>query len=94
MSNRTTEDIMRERAELKHRYREAYDHLEALLFQEDPMGINFGDNADEYAPEVGSMLPKLQSRCSVPDVRNVVHKEFARWFSPSDAGPPEPQGAT
>jgi hypothetical protein len=89
MSDRTTEDIRLEHAELRRRFHEAYDRLEALLFQEDPIAINFGDNTDEYAPEVGTILPRLRSCRGVLDVRTVVHEEFVRWFSPADAGPPE-----
>lgn len=89
MSNRTTDDIRRERAALKQRFRGAYDHLEALLFQEDPIGINFGENTDEYSPEVGTILPRLRSCRDVLDVRAVVHEEFVSWFDPVDAGPPE-----
>jgi hypothetical protein len=33
-----------------------------LLFEADPMGINFGDNADEYDPETSSILPRINRR--------------------------------
>ncbi|MFZ5892669.1 MAG: hypothetical protein ACOY0T_16540 [Myxococcota bacterium] len=87
MSNYTREDIERERAGLKARFGESYDRLEALLFEEDPLGINFGHNTDEYAPEVGTILPLLRTCRSVEDVQDVIHSEFSRWFDADIAVP-------
>ena len=85
MTDRTREEIVRERAELRARFGTAYDHLLNLLFEEDPEGINFGHNADEYDPEVGTILPRLGD-CSSPDeVQTVVSEEFRRWFGPAPA---------
>jgi hypothetical protein len=50
------------------------------------MGINFETNADEYDPEVGTILPRLRSCTSSEDVCRVVHEEFVRWFTPDIAG--------
>ena len=56
-----------------------------MLFEEDPVGINFGDNTDEYDPEVRTILPRLVD-CSSPDeIQTVVSEEFRRWFGPAPA---------
>lgn len=79
----TREDILREREALKMQFGSAYNVLLGLLFQEDPEGINFGDNPDEYDPEVRTILPRLADCYSVDDVQDVVSEEFRRWFGPA-----------
>jgi hypothetical protein len=86
---RSADDIAQKRAELRTQYRDAYDRLASLLFDEDPIGINFGDNTDEYEPEVGSILPLLASCRGLADIQRVVHSEFCSWFGDDTAGPPE-----
>ncbi len=86
---RRADEIAEERAELRKIYKSAYGTLSALLFEEDPMGINFGDNPDEYEPEVGSILPRLASCRSLGDIQGMVHLEFCAWFGAATAGPLE-----
>jgi hypothetical protein len=86
---KTREEIIEERRRLKAEYRELFDNIAALLFRHDPIGINFETNADEYEPEVGTILPRLRSCHSADDVRRVVHQEFARWFDADIAGSEE-----
>lgn len=57
--------------------------------KEDRIGIDLGDNADEYEPEVGSILPKLASCRGLDDIQAVVHCEFCAWFGADIAGPSE-----
>lgn len=57
-----------------------------LMFEHDPISINFGDNADEYDAEAGTVIPRLQTCTSADDVANVVHEEFLRWFGKDIAG--------
>jgi hypothetical protein len=83
------EQIREKRRQLKAQYGELYDATSALLFRHDPVGINFETNSDEYEPEVGTILPRLQTCRSADDVRQVVHEEFVRWFDASSAGPKE-----
>jgi hypothetical protein len=83
---RGAEEIPKESADLRARYKDAYSKLAALLFEEDPVGINFGDNADEYEPEVGSILPRLASCRGSDDIQTVVHEEFCAWFGHDTAG--------
>jgi len=61
--------------------------MAAILFRHDPVGINFEENADEYQPEVGTVLPRLKECHAPADVRQVLHQEFIRWFDPTSAGP-------
>jgi hypothetical protein len=79
-------NMMPERAQLKKQYGLLFDTVTALLFDSDPMGINFGDNADEYEPETGTILPRLANAKSVDDVQTIVHEEFCRWFDSEDVG--------
>ena len=86
------EDIRARRKALRDEYKGLYDRLAAILFEEDPVGINFEDNTDEYEPEVDSILPRLKSCRSAHDVQLVVHEEFVRWFEAETAGPIERYG--
>lgn len=87
---RTPEEIRENRRRrLRAEYAELFDGVSELLYQHDPIGINFEDNADEYEPETETILPKLRSCHSADDVLLVVHAEFVRWFDSGTAGPPE-----
>lgn len=83
------EEIAVRRAALRQRYGAAYDQLSAILFEEDPVGINFGNNSDEYEPEVDTILPRLRACRTVIDIRDVVHAEFVHWFGLDDIGDAE-----
>ena len=60
-----------------------------LLFQDDPIGINFGHNTDEYHPEAETILKRLPSAQSEEDVAQIVYEEFVHWFDESTAGDAE-----
>lgn len=60
--------------------------VEALLYRHDPVGINFGDNPDEYRPEAESIVARLPHVRSAEDVPALVHEEFVRWFDEDTAG--------
>jgi hypothetical protein len=75
-----------EREKPKKQYGLLFDNVTALLFQNDPMDINFGDNTDEYEPETGTILPRLADAETVDDVQTIVHEEFCRWFDEVEAG--------
>jgi hypothetical protein len=70
-------------------YRTLFDEIAALLFNHDPMGINFASNTDEYDPEARTILPRLNTCESVDDVRLVVHEEFCHWFGDGIVGSAE-----
>lgn len=86
---KTRDEILEERRRLRLKYGELFDATAGLLFRHDPIGINFDNNADEYEPEVGTILPRLHACQSPGDVLKVVHEEFVRWFDPATAGPQE-----
>jgi hypothetical protein len=86
---RTREQILDDRRRLKAEYGELFDAVSVLLYRHDPIGINFGDNQDEYEPEAGTILPRLRSCQSEVDAIRVVHEEFVRWFDADNAGPSE-----
>lgn len=85
----TRDEPRRRRAEVRRQFGELYAELSTILFQEDPIGINFGTNTDEYEPEVDTILPRLAQCGDEHDVRTVVHEEFVRWFDVTTAGPAE-----
>jgi hypothetical protein len=63
--------------------------VEALLFYDDPIGLNFETNTDEYRPEAETIVIRLPEATSQGDVHRIVHEEFARWFDGRIAGPVE-----
>jgi hypothetical protein len=53
----------------------------------DPIGlIQGGAPLDEYDPEVGTVLPRLQGVTSSGDVQRILHEEFLHWFGQEVAG--------
>ncbi|HEX3251657.1 MAG TPA: hypothetical protein VHS05_19635 [Pyrinomonadaceae bacterium] len=77
------EKIQARRKALRREYGELYDRLSRLLFERDPIGINFEHNTDEYEPEVDTILPRLHSCTGPEDVRRVVHEEFCAGSMPT-----------
>ena len=69
-----------------------FDAISKLLFEADPIGINFETNPEEYEPEVGTIIPRLTQAKSETDVRKIVHEEFCKWFDSRTAGPIEDYG--
>jgi hypothetical protein len=86
---RTREQILEERRHLKKEYGDLFESVANLLFDADPIGINFEDNTDEYHPEVGTILPRLHSCRCADDVLRVTYEEFTRWFGAGTAGSAE-----
>ena len=69
-----------ERQRLKRDYSAMFADLAAYLYEQDPMGLNYGINPDEYEPEVGTFLPRVFDAESAADVEPVIREEFERWF--------------
>lgn len=78
-----------ERDAIKREYGTLFALTSAALFEADPVGINFGENTDEYDAETGTIIPRLGSAKSAEDVQAIVYEEFCTWFSPIHAGPRE-----
>lgn len=60
-------------------YDDLYEDISAILFEHDPVGLNFGHNTDEYEPEVDTILPRLENAYSVADVRRIIFEELCYW---------------
>jgi hypothetical protein len=69
------------REKLRAEYADLFASVSAILFECDPIGINFDDNTDEYDAEAGSIIPRLRECSTESEVRRVIHEEFAKWFS-------------
>ncbi len=69
-----------DKSALRKQYKSLYSELEEILFRIDPMRLDFGDNTDEYSPEVGTIIPRLREANSAVDVHVIVVEEFVRWF--------------
>ena len=54
--------------------------VSAILFRQDPVGINFKDNTDEYDAEAGTIVGRRGELQTKEDVYRVVREEFVRWF--------------
>jgi hypothetical protein len=67
---------------LKREYTGMFEDVTAYVYEQDPMGLNFGINPDEYEPEVGTILPRALHAESADDIVDVIREEFERWFGP------------
>jgi hypothetical protein len=64
--------------------------VEHAINEADPIRLlDIGAPADEYSPEIGTILPRLAGVQGVRGVTNVLHEEFVRWFDQGIAGPSE-----
>lgn len=88
MKGKVTErdHLLERRRGLKRSYGRLYAEVATILFEHDPVGINFETNADEYEPEVDAILPRLTTARGAQDVRRIVFEEFVRLFSPDEVG--------
>ena len=75
-----------QRAQVKRAYGALFDEVSGLLFEADPIGINFENNQDEYDAEAGTIIPRLRDCVDAEQVCTVVFEEFVRWFSAEVAG--------
>jgi hypothetical protein len=73
--------------ELKAQYKQLCAVVLSALSEADPIGLlALGAPADEYEPEVGTIVPRLRTATSEADVRSILLDEFTRWFSADIAG--------
>ena len=82
------EAMLRERAAFNKQWGELYPTVAAILFELDPMGINFETNTDEYEFEAKTIIPRLAQARTQQDVETIVHQEFCHWFGAEEAGVP------
>jgi hypothetical protein len=72
--------IRKRRQELRAEFGALYDRVSSILFEQDPGGVNFGDNRDEYESEVDMILPRLRACTSADDVQGVLIAVFRKMF--------------
>ena len=72
----------------RRRYQALVAAVERAINETDPIGLlEIGAPSDEYAPEIGTVVPRLASVRRLDDVTAVLHEEFSRWFGDDTAGP-------
>lgn len=72
------------------RYQVLVAAVERAINEADPIGLlEIGAPSDEYAPEIRTILPRLESAKRLDDVTAVLHEEFLHWFGDGIAGPRE-----
>lgn len=72
---------------LHARYGDVLERITAILFQHDPMHLNFEHNTDEYEPEARRILWSLPTINSVDEARHTIRAIFAALFDDRMAGP-------
>ncbi len=70
----------RSRDRVKATYPQLFDEITAILVTYDPLGVMSDENSDEYEPETGTILPRLQHATSAAEVERIVQDEFLYWF--------------
>jgi hypothetical protein len=73
------------------RYQRLVAAVERAINDADPIGLlELGAPSDEYAPEIRTILPRLENVRGLNEVVDVLHEEFLRWFGDDGtAGPRE-----
>jgi len=70
------------------RYQDLVAAVEGAINEADPIGLLAGGAPlDEYAPEIGTIIPLLANAHRPDDVTGVLHGQFLRWFGDGTAGP-------
>ena len=70
------------------RYQALVAAVERAINEADPIALlDIGAPTDEYAPEIGTILPRIANAERPDDVTDVLHEEFLRWFREGTAGP-------
>lgn len=79
------------RRKLRRLYRRLHDELICILYRHDPIGIGMTTDGppNEYEPEAGYILPRLQGVSTVAELSAILREEFIRWFDEDLAGPVE-----
>jgi hypothetical protein len=83
---RDREKVLAERHEIRAKYGTLFDEIAAILFELDPVGINFENNTGEYKPEAGMILPRLRS-CRRPQEMLAVSSTRSSCAGSTQTGP-------
>lgn len=82
MANQSYRDKNESARKIWMEYGSLFEKISAALFQDDPIGINFESNFDEYDAETSTILPRLRQASSVHEAEAIVYEEFCNWFGP------------
>jgi hypothetical protein len=70
------------------RYQDLVAAVERAINEADPIALLAGGAPlDEYATEIGTIIPLLANAHRPDDVTGVLHGEFLRWYGDGTAGP-------
>ena len=73
---------------METRYRALVAAVERAINDADLIGLlECGAPADEYSPEIGTIVPRVVNAQSVDEITATLHEEFQRWFGDGTAGP-------
>ncbi len=73
---------------VKTLYGDKFLELRSIVNKYDPIKlIALGSPADEYEPEVTTLITKLNNKLSENEVFDLVFNEFDFWFGGSTTGP-------
>lgn len=74
----TVEEYRKERVK---EYSEAFDKISMILFEHDPIGLNFEDNVAEYELEAGMVMNRFSEADSVDRLSEIVQEIFIECFT-------------
>jgi len=66
--------------------RDLVAEVSRILFEADPIGINFELNTDEYDAEAETIVIALPHARTAVDVQAMTHEAFVQWFDAETAG--------
>lgn len=69
--------------------RDLVAEISRMLFEADPIGINFKTSTDEYEAEAETIVIALPRARNADDVQALTYEAFVQWFDPQTAGPIE-----
>jgi hypothetical protein len=73
---------------MKARYQSLVAAVARAIDDADPIGLlEGGAPADEYGPEIGTIVPRVVKARNADEVTAMLHEEFLRWFGEETAGP-------
>jgi hypothetical protein len=80
---------------MEERYQILVAAVEYAINEADPIGLlDGGAPANEYSPELGTIVPRVANAQSVDEITAVLHEEFVRWFGEGTAAPRQAYEAT
>ena len=68
------------KAMVRSQYPLLLQSISAILYDCDPICLNFEGNDDEYDPEAISIIYELQNAKSAKDVSSIVIRQFQEWL--------------